>query len=194
MKFFKLTVLASLCFALFLGLMACEKESDKQKVNLNQKSDIPITGAQIVPASPSPGSGKLSVSYDRRNKLLYYSLNWTGLTDSVIAIRINGPSPVGFSALNTAFTGANPTSFATTPYVVIQQFTGGTSAPFKALYPSTGSFSGTLPVDGFKVKEADLLNNMYYVTIHTKTILPGSAPASLFFRWYGEIRAQIVFQ
>jgi CHRD domain len=194
MKLFKLTVLASLCFALFMGLSSCEKDSEKDKANLHIKTDIPVTGAQIVPASPSPGTGKLSINYDRRNKVLNYTITWTGLSDSVVAIRINGPAPSGFSALNTSFTGASPTLYTTTPYIVIQQFTGATTAPFKPLYPSTGSFSGTLSVDGVKVKEQDLLNNLYYFTIHTKTVLPGSPPASLFFRWYGEIRAQINFQ
>ena len=190
MKFLKLTAFSLLSLALVVSFTSCEKDSEKDRVNLYTKSDIVISGANIFPASPSPAVGKLSVKYDKRTKNLDYSLTWTGLSDSVIAIRINGPAPLGYNSLNAAFTGASPTSFATTPYNVIQAFVGTT----KALYPSTGSFSGTLSVDGFKVKEADLLNNLYYVTIHTKTILPGSAPNNLFFRWYGEIRAQIVFQ
>jgi hypothetical protein len=191
MKFLKLTALSLLSLSFIVSMTSCEKDSEKDRVNKYTKSDIVVSGANIFPASPSPGLGKLTVNYDKRSKQLSYSLTWTGLTDSVIAIRINGPAPVGFNSLNAGFTGANPTAFATTPYNVIQAILPSGSRP---LYPSTGSYSGTLAVDGFKVKEADLLNNLYYLTIHTKTILPGSPPNSLFFRWFGEIRAQIVFQ
>lgn len=194
MKFSKLTALSTLCIALLAGFSSCEKESEKTKVFFYTKSDIPMTGAQVVPATPSSGVGSLSVSYDKRSKVLNYSMTWTGLSDSVIAIRINGPAPTGYSSLNTAFTGANPTSYTTTPYLVIQQFTGGTSAPFKPMFPSAGTYSGSLTVDGNKFKEADLLNHQYYVTIHTKTILPVASPGNLLYRWFGEIRAQIVFQ
>jgi len=195
MKFFRLTVLAFLCIGLFAGLVSCEKDSEKEKNTYFSRSDIPVTGAQIAPTpSPSPGSGTLSVSYDKRAKVLNYTITWSGLTDSVVAVRINGPAPLGFSSLNPAFTGASPTLYTTTPYNVIQQFTGGTSSPFRPLYPSIGSYTGTLSIDDVKVKEQDLLNGLYYITIHTKTILPGSAPNNLFFRWFGEIRAQILLQ
>ena len=174
---------------------ACEKDSEKDKANLYQKSDIPVTGAQVAPnGTPSSGLGTLTVSYDRRERLLNYTISWSGLSDSVVAVRVNGPAPIGFPALNPAFTGASPTSYTTTPYVVLQQFTGQTSAPFRPLYPSSGSYTGTLQVDGVKVKEQDLLNGLYYVTLHTKTILPVASPGNLYYRWFGEIRGQIVWQ
>lgn len=195
MKLTQLTALALLCFVLSASFSSCEKDSEKDKMYAYSKSDIPITGAQIAPSpSPTSGLGTLSVSYDKRGKLLNYTINWSGLSDSVVAIRINGPAPVGFSALNAAFTGANPTLYTTTPYIVLQQFTGATTAPFKPLYPSMGSYTNVLQVDDVKVKEQDLLNGLYYVTIHTKTILPIAAPGSFLYRWFGEIRAQIRFQ
>ena len=154
-----------------------------------------MTGAQVAPnGTPSSGLGTLTVSYDRRERLLNYTISWSGLSDSVVAVRVNGPAPIGFPALNPAFTGASPTSYTTTPYVVLQQFTGQTSAPFRPLYPSSGSYTGTLQVDGVKVKEQDLLNGLYYVTLHTKTILPVASPGNLYYRWFGEIRGQIVWQ
>ena len=194
MKLFKLTALASLCFALFVGLSSCEKEAEKKKVNFYTKTDIPGTGAQIAPTpSPSAGLAKLSVDYDKRTKILNYTISWSGLSDSVIAIRINGPAPRGYSALATPFNVAagDSTSFFTTPYIVIQQTTG---TPPRPLAPSTGSFTGTLLIDGVRAKEQDLLNQYYYVTLHTKTTLPVPGASRFFYRWFGEVRAQVVFQ
>lgn len=194
MKLFKLTVLASLCFALFLGLSSCEKEAEKKKVNYYTKTDIPGTGAQIAPTpSSSAGTAKLSVNYDKRTKMLNYTVTWSGLTDSVIAVRINGPAPVGYSAIKSPFTvaAADSTSFNTTPYIVIQQTTGVSPRP---MAPSSGSFTGSLLIDGVRAKEQDLLNQYYYVTLHTKTTLPVAGASRFFFRWFGEVRAQIVFQ
>lgn len=194
MKLFKLTALALLCLALTSSITSCEKDSEKDKVNAYSKSDIPVTGAQVAPvASPTTGLGNLSVSYDKRVGIINYSLTWSGLSDSVVAIRICGPAPVGYPVLNPSFTGANPTSYTTTPYIVLQEFTGGTSAPFKPLYPSTGSYTGTLLVDGVKVRQQDLLNGLYFVTVHTKTMLPVSGSGAFLYRWFGEIRGQIRF-
>ena len=194
MKLFKLTVLASLCFALFLGFSSCEKEAEKKKVNYYTKTEIPGTGAQIAPTpSPSPGTARLSVNYDKRTKTLNYTVTWSGLTDSVIAIRVNGPAPIGYSALRTPFTVAagDSTSFNTTPYIVLQQTTGTSPRP---LAPSSGSFTGSMLIDGVRAKEQDLLNQYYYVTLHTKTTLPVPGASRFFFRWFGEVRAQVVFQ
>jgi hypothetical protein len=192
MNFFKLTASASLCVALSAAIISCQKDDIKDRENAYAKSDILMTGAQISPsASPSTGTGKLTVNYDKRTKVLNYVITWSGLSDSIIAIRVNGPAPVGFSSLNPAFTGASPTSFTTTPYNVIQQFTG--TAP-KAMLAASGTYTGTLSVDDVKVKEQDLLNSLYYVTLHTKTTLPIAAPGSFLYRWFGEVRAQITFQ
>jgi len=194
MKLFKLTASACLCFTLFMGLSSCEKDEEKDKVNLYVKTDIPGSGAQIAPTpSPSAGTAKLSVDYDKRTRILNYAITWSGLTDSVIAIRINGPAPVGYSAFRTPFNVAagDSSSFNTTPYIVLQQATG--SSP-RAMAGASGSYTGTLTVDDLKVKEQDLLNQYYYVTLHTKTILPVPGAARFLFRWFGEVRAQIVFQ
>jgi hypothetical protein len=43
------------------------------------------------------------------------------------------------------------------------------------------------------VREEWLLARQYYVSIHTKTIIPNvPAPANLAYRWIGEIRGQII--
>lgn len=195
MKLFKLTALASLCFALTSTIISCEKDSEKDKVNAYSKSDIPVTGAQVAPvASPTAGLGSLSVSYDKRVGIINYSLTWSGLSDSVIAIRVCGPAPVGYPILNPSFTGANPTGITTTPYIVLQELNGVTTqAPTKAFRPSTGSYTGTLLVDGVKVRQQDLLNGLYFITVHTKTTLPVSGSGAFLYRWFGEIRGQIRF-
>lgn len=195
MKLFQLTALATVCLGLITGFSSCEKDSEKDKVNLYQKSDIAVTGAQVAPnGTPTAGLGTLSVKYDKRTKQLNYTVNWSGLSDSVIAIRVNGPAPIGYPSLNPAFTGANPTAFTTTPYVVIQEVTGQTAAPFRAYLPNSGSYSGTLIFNEIRAKEQDLLNGYYYVTIHTKTILPIASPGNMYYRWFGEIRGQIKWQ
>ena len=195
MKLFQLTAVAAVCLGLITGFSSCEKDSEKDQLNRYEKSDIAVTGAQVAPnGTPSTGLGSLAVRYDKGQKQLHYTVTWSGLSDSVVAIRVNGPAPIGFPSLNTAFTGANPTLFSTTPYVVIQQVTGQTVAPFRALYPGSGSYSGTLIVDEVRAKEQDLLNGYYYVTVHTKTILPVASPGNLYYRWFGEIRGQIKWQ
>ena len=203
------TALASLLIASILLITSCEKDAEKNKVIIYAKSGIAMTGAQVMPASPSTGSGTLNVTYSKTTKTLIYSITWSGLSDSVIAIRISGLTPVGYSALNPAFSSwttlgsFKPFADTTTPYSYYQQFTNGnyTSATLgtvaKGLYPSAGTFSGTLQVDGAKINEVDLLNGVYYVTIHTKTFTaasPASIPASVLYRWYGEVRGQIRFQ
>ncbi|PZR25017.1 MAG: hypothetical protein DI535_19855 [Citrobacter freundii] len=194
MKLFRQTALGALTIALFMNLTSCEKEEDRQKVNVYAKTDIPGTGAQIAPTpSPSTGTAKLSVNYDKRTKILNYSITWTGLSDSVIAVRLNGPAPVGYSALNRSFSVApsDSSNFNTTPYTVLQQTTG--TSP-KAMAPANGSFTGSVLIDDVFLKEENLLNQYYYITLHTKTILPVPGASRFFFRWFGEVRAQVVFQ
>ncbi|RYY62618.1 MAG: CHRD domain-containing protein [Chitinophagaceae bacterium] len=193
MNLLKLTACILFSFVTLISISSCEKESEKRKSNLYIKSDIPFTGAQIKPvSSPSAGTGTMDVWYDKRDGVLNYAIRWSGLSDSIIAIRISGPAPIGFNTVNPAFNPA-PASFnaySTTPYLSTQTFLG--SSP-KALYPSSGTFSGSIFVDGAKVKEEDVLSGQYYVTLHTKTVLPIAPPGSYLFRWLGEVRAQIAF-
>ncbi|SRR5690606_3389558 len=168
MQLLKLTALTSLLISLAIGFSSCEKEEEKEKVHLYVKSDIPMTGAQSVPASVSPGLGTLNVSYSKSAKILVYDFNWTGLKDTITGISIHGPAPTGY---------ASPT---------IKQNLPGFSSNLKnnqASYPyQAGSYSGTLLVDDVNVREQELLNHLYYLSIRTK-----AHPT-------GEIRGQIRFQ
>ena len=192
MKSAKLTA-----FILVLALAACNDDLTKKEMSYSN-TGLPITASQNVPNLPTAASGTLDVEYTPVNKTLNYKITWANLTDSVLAIRINGPAAIGFNSVNLAF---NPSPSAllnavTTPHAVLQEFTGATTAaPFKSLYGKSGSYTGSLFVDGVKVKEELLLSRQYYVTIHTKTIVPpGTSVANLVYRWIGEIRGQIVVQ
>ena len=183
-----------------------------------------MSGSQIAPstvASASTGTGTLDVSYDKGSKTLTYKITWSGLSDSVIAIRICGPAPVGYPSLKSGYTGANPYAVATTPYAVIQEIssvmlknlTGSLGARAadtvanKTVFASSGTYSGLLGMDDVYVKEADLLNGLYYITIHTGKTYPSPSPTTtlvnpavlptalqLQYRQWGEIRGQIKFQ
>ena len=153
MKILKLTVALSF---LISGLVSCEKEYDTV---IRKNDNITMTGANVVPANSSTGSAKLQVSYNNRTRLLSYTVSWTGLSANVNAIRISGPADPGFAA------------------APLQNFTSGFAAA------TSGTYSNTLYVDGFVVKEDDLLNGKYYMGLHTVGPYASS----------GEVRGQIVF-
>ncbi len=167
MKLIKLTALTSLLFVFVFGISSCEKIAEKKKTTDYQKNGIALTGAQETPAVPSTALGIMDVFYSKETRILNWSVTWSGLTGPVAAMHIHGLAPSGFAA------------------GVVQNIitaSGGIATPSATLYPATGKFSGTMLVDGFVVKEQDLLNGLYYMNIHTATY-PG-----------GEIRAQIIFQ
>ena len=115
-----------------------------------------MTGAQEVPAVPTVGFGLMNVSYSKVTKVLSYDFTWSGFTGPITAAHIHGLAPTGYNA------------------GVVQGFTGVSAT-------AAGKFSGTLFVDGVRVKEEDLLNGLYYINLHTATY-PG-----------GEIRGQVHF-
>lgn len=165
MKLLKLTVLPSLLFAFLFIASSCEKEAEKKKANVYTKSDLIMSGAQSVPATSTSGSGTLSVSYDKRTRILNYTITWFGLSGNPTGIGIFGPAPEGYMALSPSFTPA--------PALQTVSVSG---------LAASGTYSGTLFADGTKIVEQDLLNYLYYVRIST-----ASAPL-------GEIRTQIKFQ
>lgn len=129
-----------------------------------------MSGAQETPPNPSTATGSMDVSYSKAIKVLSYKVTWSGLTDSVLLMHIHGLAPIGYA------TGVVQ-NIITPSGGIFPQKTNG-----KFTFAQAGSISGTLIVDGVKIKEEDLLNGLYYMNIHTNTY-PG-----------GEIRAQIKFQ
>jgi hypothetical protein len=161
MKLIKLTVLSSLALACFLAITSCEKDSEDRKRLEYSKTGIVMSGAQEVPLSTSSALGFMDVNYRKDTKILNYKVTWSGLTSAPTLMHIHGLAPTGYPAgvVQTILAAANPT-----------------------LFPATGTYSGSMLVDGVVVKEQDLLNGLYYMNMHT-TANPS-----------GEIRGQIVFQ
>jgi hypothetical protein len=167
MKWIRLTGSSFLAFALFLLFSSCEKDAETKKVYAYSKTNIPMTGAQVTPAvnpSPTAATGNLTVSYDKRTRILNYTFTWAGLTSVPIAVGIYGPAPVGYAAL---------TSTGLAPALQSLSVSG---------LKIDGSITGALTVENVKIKEDELLDDLFYVQISS-----ASYPT-------GEIRAQVKFQ
>lgn len=160
MKLIQLTAFSLLSFAALVVLGSCEKSAEAKIGTHYTKTGIPMSGAQVVPTSTSPALGFMDIFYIKGTKLLNYKVTWSGLTGNPTGFGLYGPAPSGF--------GLPPT----TPLQTIS-VTGMTAS---------GTYSGTLLVDGFTVKEDMVLSGLYYIAIRTAAF-----PA-------GEIRGQIKFQ
>ncbi|TCJ17438.1 CHRD domain-containing protein [Flaviaesturariibacter flavus] len=125
---------------------------------------LPLNSNQVVPvpATPSPASGSLNATYDKNTRTLSYSVTWSNTNDSVTAIRLHGPAEPGFAG------------------AIVQAFINSTSSQSVPPRRKTGSFSTSVSVDNVLVKEDDILNDLYYVAVYTKS--SGAAP---------ELRGQI---
>ncbi|SEI37866.1 CHRD domain-containing protein [Dyadobacter sp. SG02] len=118
---------------------------------------LPLEGSQQVPGVPTSATGTVDVMYNKSTKLLSYFIKWKDLVSTPTGSHIHGIAPRGANA-------------------PIQH-------DFFANFPRdlSGEYSNSVLVDGVKIKEAELLNGLYYFNIHN-VIRPG-----------GEIRAQIEF-
>jgi len=149
--------LLNLTAILSLTIVIASCEQDLNTTILTNK-DVVLDGTKVVPARPSAANGTMDLSYNRSTRILSYTVRWNSLTGVPTSMHIHGPAGVGFTQA--------PTSF-------IQNFSGFASS-------QTGTFSGTLLVDGLAVKEEELLRGGYYYDLHT-AVSPG-----------GEIRGQII--
>lgn len=170
MKLIKLTALPLLLLVSIMSLVSCEPDAEVKKTTDYEKKGIVMSGAQETPATPTTAIGTMDVFYTKETRQLTYKVTWSGLADSVANMHIHGQAPVGYAAgvvqnIVTASNGIYP------------QKTSG-----KFTYSKSGTLSGVMLIDGVVVKEADLLNGMYYINIHTN-VYPN-----------GEIRGQIKFQ
>ncbi len=121
------------------------------------RKGLPLSGAQEVPANASTATGTADVTYNKKTKRLSYFITWNNLAAAPTGAHIHGP----------AARGANAS--------VIHNFS--------SLLPAatSGALTNSVVIDGTTLKEADLLNGLYYFNIHNPTF-PG-----------GEIRGQIEF-
>lgn len=165
MKLLKLTVLPITLFASLLLLNSCESDAEQERTTDYSKSGIVMSGAQQTPANASTALGKLDVSYSKDTRTLFYNFSWSGLSGAVTGLRVQGLAPTGYA-------GNLVQTISLTN--IVKCSASSTTA--------CGSYSGSLQMDGFVVKEQDILNGMYYINIVT-----GAYPN-------GEIRGQVKFQ
>lgn len=109
-----------------------------------------LTGAQMVPAVTTSGTGTLSYTYNKSIKTLTYSITWSGLTDSVNNMGIYGLAVRGQSG------------------ALLQSFTLSTVQKRKE-----GTYTGNVYVDEQVFKEADLLAGKFYLAVRTKAFPTG---------------------
>jgi hypothetical protein len=163
----RLTALSLFTIALISVLVSCRRD-DVEHQNLYMKTNVVLSGAQETPGTPTSATGTMDVAYSRLSRTLSYTVRWSGLTGPVTAMHIHGLAPTGFAA------GVFQTfTLSAIQACRVNNVPGPTSC---------GTYTGTLFIDGAAIKEADLLNGMYYVNIHTAAYSAG------------EIRGQIVFQ
>ena len=165
----KLKLTALLSFVLYLAFLlpSCRADDIYLHQNIFNKQNIPMTGSQNVPANSSTAKGSLDVEYNKREKTLTYVIRWENLSGPPTSIAIYGLADAGFIA----------------PPAPLGPFTNGIAQTITG-FPAaaTGSFTGSLYVDGVLIRETDLLNGKYYVAIRTAAF-----PA-------GQIRGQIDFR
>ncbi|NIJ52666.1 CHRD domain-containing protein [Dyadobacter arcticus] len=134
---------------------ACEDHNLPSDV-IEQKGLL-LSPEQEFPVKQSEAYGWADVSYNKTTKLLSYTIKWYNLSGL----------PTGAHMHGTALRGANASIkhdfFASIPKT------------------TTGTYSGSVLVDGIAINETDLLNGLYYFNFHT-ALNPG-----------GEIRGQIEF-
>jgi len=152
----KLPKLTAFIFSSIL-LASCSQADDIFNDNNYVGNALPMSGAQEVPAVTTGASGSINASYNRLSRILSYKVSFSGLSGNATAAHIHGTAEAGFIA------------------GVLQSFSG---FPAK----TAGTYSGTLYVDGIKIKEAELLAGWYYVNIHT------AANSG------GEIRGQLILK
>ena len=165
----RLTAFSLTILCLLVLIASCERDEVEQE-NTYSKENIVMSGAQETPSNASAATGSMNVSYSRLSKTLTYRVTWSNLTDSLSLMHIHGLAPTGFSA--GVFQNIVVPSGGLFPQKTGTRFT----------FAKSGSISGSLFIDGVAIKEADLLNGLYYINIHTATY-PG-----------GEIRGQITFE
>ena len=142
-------------------LAGCQVDWDdlmgKDEKNVIRAKNLPVNGAQEVPPRATPAEGRMDVKYNKKTKVLTYTVTWAGLTGNPIGAHIHGEAPRGANA--------------------------GIKHDFTAPLPKTtsGTYTGSVTEDEVAIKEAGLLQGLYYVNIHTP-MFPG-----------GEIRGQIEF-
>ena len=170
MKPLKLTAVICLLFSTSLFFTSCKKE-DTTKYTIK---DAPLSFSQVVlPVGivipPSPATGTINGTYTRADRTFNYTVSWSGLSGNASAIHIHGLAEKGFIAL--------PFPYGPYANALVQSLTSMTKT-------TSGSFTGSLYIDGETIKEENLLSGKFYFDVHSVTVPYVST---------GEIRGQIEF-
>lgn len=121
------------------------------------QTGLTISPAQEVTFNSSPAYGGADVSYNKSTHMLSFTITWNNLTGIPTGAHIHGTAARGLNA-PIIFDFANSITKTT-----------------------SGTYTQSVLVDGTSLKEADLLNGLYYFNFHTANN-PG-----------GEMRGQIEF-
>ena len=144
-----------LCLSI-LFVTSCNDTEELEDENIYYGKALPMSSSQETPPFTSTATGTIDANYNRLTKTLSYKITFSGLSGTgATAAHIHGLGEPGIIA------------------GVLQTFT-----PFPAA--TSGTFSGTLLIDGVKFTEEHLLAGRYYMNIHTAA-KPG-----------GEIRGQLI--
>jgi hypothetical protein len=136
-------------------LFSCKSTSEVEKENIYYGNALPMSSSQETPSFSSTATGSIDASYNRLTKTLTYKVTFSGLSGNAAAAHIHGLGEAGIAA------------------GVLQSFVGFPAA-------TSGTYSGSLLIDGVKFSENELIAGRYYMNIHTAA-KPG-----------GEIRGQLI--
>jgi len=161
MRRLKLTAISF--FITSIILISCKQEDYLLNHNY-ENAYIVMDGTKEVPANASTATGVTQAYYNQATKTLTYKVYWSGLSGNATKAHIHGTGETGVNVELSSLLQTLP------------------SFPLTA----TGSFSGTVFMDGIIFKEEQLLAGQYYINIHTATY-PGTAAKP-----YGEIRGQLL--
>lgn len=174
----KLKLAAIVLFIAFFS--ACEKSNDKDE-NLFTKTGIPMNGSQVVPANASAATGTLNISYNRGTHILDYTITWSGLSGAPAGGTTSFPG-VSFPAIGVY--GLADATYMANPYPGLSNFPAGVASAVTSGFQAaaTGTYTGSIYVDGVVVKEADILNNKFYIQIRTAAFPNGQIRGQVDFR------------
>ncbi len=111
--------------------------------NVVSRNGLPLSGSQEVPPVVTEASGEAKVSYNKKTKVLRYTLTWEDLSGNPTGAHIHGEAARGENAgVKHNFTDDLPKE-------------------------KSGTFTNSVVVDEVGINEKDLLNGLYYFNIHT---------------------------
>ena len=143
------------CIVCSFILFGCKKNCDNPCVV--KKENLKMSGKQEVPARESNASGNITISYNKCENILKYTVTWKNLTGAPVGAHIHGPAARGVNA--------------------------SIKHDFAALIPKTtsGTFTNEVKVDGIAIVEDSLLQGLYYINIHTPKFPGGEIRGQLEF-------------